>query len=556
MATNASNGVRNALGLIVLPLGAAAAVALVLGGQVGRPAWWLAGLAAGLHALALVRVTAALRHGVDDPVRIGGVAGQLEPLVGLLAVLGGLWGLLTPPAGHEAPPLVLGGLLALAAVSAAVGGRYAESTPDLPEGPALGRWSRLTVWAAALVVVDWALIAAELPQPALALAASRALLAVCAVLGVQVLVGAWPRERPVAPIGGIDPGALRWFFGRWNPLASVGDAVQAGLGIDLRATWAIQFVRSAVEPMALVVGLLGWLSTGLVRVGPEELAIHERLGVPSSTTPLGPGLHVVVPWPVDRVRRVPAQRVLTMAIGEEEEEEEEGAEHEGPEDTLWARMHAEEEYTLLLGDGNDLVTIDGLLHYRISDPYTYLYGAQNPEDGLRSAAYEALTRRTVGRSLDGVLSENLSAFADEVVAEIQLRATELDLGLEPVSFTLKGLHPPFGVAKDYQAVVSAQIARETAVIRANAYRLRQVPSAETQALLEIDEARAVHAKARGTAVGEAEAFRALVDSYVASPDLFRFRRRMETLEYNLAERELTIVDRRFEAEGGHLWVLQ
>ena len=187
------------------------------------------------------------------------------------------------------------------------------------------------------------------------------------------------------------------------------------------------------------------------------MAILERLGRPVSTEPLGPGLHLVAPWPIDNLRRVPIHRVMTMTIGaehgEEEEEEEEGdseeEHHEGPEHTLWAKMHADEEYTLLLGDGRDLVTLDGLLHYQVADPYIYLYGSQNPEHGLKAVAYEALTRRTVDRSLDAVLSENLSVFADEVVAAIRQRAEDLELGLEPVSFTLKGLHPPFAVAKDY-----------------------------------------------------------------------------------------------------------
>ena len=555
MPSSQASGVRLALGLLVVPLAALGAVGLILGGQAGRPAWWLLGLAATLNALVLVRTVSAAAHPHDDRARAGGVAGQLEPLVGLFAVLGGLWGLLTPPAVYGPPPVVLGVALAAAVLSVILGSRYLEGTTALPEAQALRRWGRFTGWALAIVVTDWVLLYQEWPQPAWTLAASRLQLALAVALGLQVLVGAWPRERPTAPLGGLAPGVLAWFFGRPNPLASLGDATQAGLGIDLRTTWAIQFVRSALEPMAFAIALLAWLSTGLVRVGPEEAAIHERLGVPLSTEPLGPGLHVLLPWPLDRARRVPFRRVLTMRIGEEEEEEE-GEEHEGPEDTLWARMHAESEYTLLLGDGKDLVTIDGLLHYRIVDPHAFLYGAQNPEEGLRSAAYEALTRRTVSRSLDGVLSENLSAFAEEVVEEIAARAAELQLGLEPVSFTLKGLHPPFAVAKDYQAVVSAQIARETAVIRADAYRLRQVPYAQTESLLDVHGAEAARAKALALAIGEAEAFRALVDSYVAAPELLRFRRRMETLEYNLAERELTIVDRRFEAEGGHVWVLQ
>ncbi|MEN0062263.1 MAG: protease modulator HflK [Myxococcota bacterium] len=554
-------GLRGILTLLGFPLGALALTGLLLGLSFVRPTWALVGLVAALHTFALARVTAAVSHAADDPERPKGLASSLEAWSGFVAILGGLWGLLTPPLSNGALPGPWWLLIGVGGLAAYVGGRYAAGTDELPEGEALQRWTRLTLWAVGLVAVEAVLEMAGWAQPWAVNTVARIMHLLVVGMGVEILVNSWQLNPPTAPLRGIDPLVLRWFFRRWNPLASVGDAVQMNLGVDLRTTWAIQFLRAAVEPMAVGVAVLGWLCTGLVQVGPEEVAIHERLGQPVSVQPLGPGLHVVAPWPLDRLRRVPVRRVITMMIGaehgEEEEEEEEGEEHhEGPENTLWARMHADEEYTLLLGNGRDLVTLDGLLHYRVSDPYTYLYGAQNPEEGLRAAAYEALTRRTVGRSLDAVLSENLSVFADEVVADIRKRATELDLGLEPVSFTLKGLHPPFAVALDYQAVVSAQIKQKTSVIRAQAERLQRVPKAKANAQLAVDEARAAEATRLAEAIGEAEAFRALVDRYRAAPALFRYRRRMQTLQANLAFRELTILDRRFEAQGGELWMLR
>ncbi|MEM6925713.1 MAG: protease modulator HflK [Myxococcota bacterium] len=553
MTTPPSPGVRSLLGLLGLPLGTLALVAFVAGISFVRPSWLLLGLAATLHTFVLLRVTAAMGPSAD---RTTNWATSFEGLLGFAVVLVSLWGMLQPPGapGPATGPLVMA--LGIGAAAAYVAGRYAADTPGLPEGPALGRWARLTVWASALVAVDVALVVAGWPIAWVVDAVARALLLLVAALGFEVVMSSQQRGSSTGGRSGSDPSVLRWLFSRWNPLASLGDAVQHSLGVDLRTTWAIQFLRAAVEPMVVGVAVVSWLCTSLVQVGPEEVAIHERLGRPVSTEPRGPGLHIVAPWPIDRLRRVPVQRVSTMSIGAEHGDEEDEEEEEGPEDTLWAKMHADEEYTLLLGDGRDLVTLDGLLHYRIADPYVYLYGAQNPEEGLRAAAYEALTRRTVGRSLDAVLSENLSAFADEVVADIRRRAADLDLGLEPVSFTLKGLHPPFAVAADYQAVVSAQIEQKTSVILAHAYRLRHTPNAKSIARLAIDDARATEASTRAEAIGEAEAFRALVESYRAAPGLYRFQRRMETLELNLANREFTIVDRRFEAQGGDLWILR
>ncbi|MEO0603148.1 MAG: hypothetical protein AAF211_17035, partial [Myxococcota bacterium] len=363
--TTPSPGVRTLLALLGLPLGTLALVGFVAGLSFVRPSWLLLGLVATLHTYVLLRVTAALGSSED---RTWTWLTSFEGLLGFAVVLVGLWGVLQPPSTPSATAGPLLTALGIGAAAAYVAGRYAADTPGLLEGPALGRWSRLTVWASALVALDVGLVVVGWPLSWVVDGVARALILLVAVIGVEVVMSSQQRGSTVVSRGS-DPSVLRWFFSRWNPLASLGDAVQQNLGVDLRTTWAIQFLRAAVEPMVVGVALVGWLCTGLVQVGPEEVAIHERLGRPISTEPRGPGLHIVAPWPIDRLRRVPIKRVSTMLIGAEhgdEEEEEEEEEEHGPEDTLWAKMHADEEYTLLLGDGRDLVTLDGLLHYRIA----------------------------------------------------------------------------------------------------------------------------------------------------------------------------------------------
>ena len=44
----------------------------------------------------------------------------------------------------------------------------------------------------------------------------------------------------------------------------------------------------------------------------------------------------------------------------------EGEEPGGPENVLWAVQHATNEYTLLLGNGRDLITVDAAVQFRIA----------------------------------------------------------------------------------------------------------------------------------------------------------------------------------------------
>ena len=91
------------------------------------------------------------------------------------------------------------------------------------------------------------------------------------------------------------------------------------------------------------------------------------------------------------------QRVQALTVGHE------GEEAGGPENVLWAREHAANEYTLLLGNGRDLITIDAAVQYRIDDPRAWRYHSQNPADALRAIAYRAVMRSTVNRTLADAL---------------------------------------------------------------------------------------------------------------------------------------------------------
>jgi regulator of protease activity HflC (stomatin/prohibitin superfamily) len=336
--------------------------------------------------------------------------------------------------------------------------------------------------------------------------------------------------------------------GRGNPLASLHDAAQRQLGIDLRSTWALSVVRRSAEPLLVALAAVGWLSTGATVVGLEEQGVIERLGVATGGPLLAPGLHLHWPWPVDRVVRVPAQRIHTLGVGHEGEEE------PGPEDVLWARQHASSEYTLLLGDGRDLIAIDAAVQFRISDPRAWLYRSQNPADALRAVAYRAVMQATVGRTLEEALSENVSRLTAEMRAAVQADADALSLGVEVVGFTVGGMHPPVRVAVDYQAVGSAELGRTTAAIDAQAYRNAVVPQAEAEVVARANQARAEAAQARGKALGEAFGFGALEAEYRAAPGEYRFRRRLETLERGLAGRRFTVLDVRIQRDGGELWL--
>jgi membrane protease subunit HflK len=221
---------------------------------------------------------------------------------------------------------------------------------------------------------------------------------------------------------------------------------------------------------------------------------------------------------------------------------------------LWAKAHAVNEYTLLLGNGRDLITVDAAVQFRIADPRAWRYHSQNPSETLRAIAYRAVMRNTVNRTLAQALSENVVSTTARMRAMVQDEAEALGLGVEVLGFTVGGMHPPVPVALDYQAVVSAELRKVTAVINAQGIRNQTVPAAEAASLANLNTARAEGVETLARAAGEAWSFQALQSQYRAAPEEYVFRRRLETLEKNLGGRRFTVVDSRFQRDGGVLWL--
>jgi len=498
-----------------------------------------------LLALGLGSLVAALAAGAL-------VAGPIADAVPAAAWLDALESVVAAGAGDLPSGLArLAGAAAVAvAIAAALLGPWLAgcSRRELPEGAALACWFRFLAWVSLAAGVE--LLLAGFGEPIAGLVVSRVLLAVALALGLEMaLRGAWRlRDAHRPPARALtDSRALRLLASRGTPIGSLFAVLADVFGIDLRGAWALRFTQRALLPIAGAILLLYWLSTSLVVVAVGERAVLERFGRVASRGVLRPGLHVVLPWPVDRVRRLETDRVRSRTLGYAGERE--GASR------LWTVRHSEEEYNLLVGGGTELVTVNGILQYRVDDPHRFLYRYQNPEELLHTAADRVLLRFTHGRSLDGVLSENLAVLARAMEEEIRDAARRLDVGIQVVDFAIVGLHPPVDVAADYQRVVSAAIARDTSILTARAYRERELPRARGEGVRLRRGARAEMVERVAGAQGAASAFDSERDASGASPELYRFRRRLEVLESALRGRPFHVVDDRIERDGGVLWLL-
>ncbi|MFH1468296.1 MAG: protease modulator HflK [Pseudomonadota bacterium] len=476
-------------------------------------------------------------------------------LLGSLAVAGvAAWLWRWPPVSvaiTSGPAFGLAAWLLALAFGAVVLARYYQATaPEaLPDARGLAAAARVGAWLSALTAAS--LLARGLGRPLAEPATILVLLALPVAFSLELFIGGlltvgrrFAEPRPF----GADVVSTRVLGSSFNLVQSVFSAVESTFGVDVRTSWALTFLRHAALPVLAGLALLTWLLTSVAVVDESQLAVRERFGRVTPGHVVGPGLYVGLPWPLDRMRRVDVQRVREMPIGYLQAQA--GA------DALWTKFHAAEEYNLLLGDGRDLVTVNAELHYKVSDLHAWLYGCQNPAAALDVLAYRVLMDFTVDRSLDQVLSEGLMDLSERVAAELQRESDTHGLGVEVVAFTLRGLHPPVAVAADYQAVVASQIDTVTYVMEAQGYREGALPKAEADAVRTTRKVEAEAATRLAQARGEAVAFHTIEAEYRASPELYRFRRRLETIESVLPDNPHTILDARIERDGGALWVIE
>ena len=247
--------------------------------------------------------------------------------------------------------------------------------------------------------------------------------------------------------------------------------LEKNTGITMRSLWSIQLIKRSLPYAALLAALLLWGATGVSLVESHQEGAHYRMGRLQEET-LAPGLHITLPWPIDRVEIYDTGTVNTMTIGYVAE---------GEADNVWTEAHGAEEYRLLLGGGNELVSVNLRIMYRIGDLRAYLTSTASPELLMSSAAYEIVTLYTIERDLNTMLSTDREQFAAEFREKLSAHIAPYQTGIEITDIVLESIHPPVEVAAVYQALISADIQASQILLDAGSYYVQAVEFSRVQA---------------------------------------------------------------------------
>lgn len=321
-------------------------------------------------------------------------------------------------------------------------------------------------------------------------------------------------------------------FGESGPLRSLAATLEKTFGVKLGETWLVQLARQVAAPLALL-GVLGlWLSTAATRVPIDSRGVLVSRGA-FAPEALAPGLHFHAPWPWGRVVVVPTERVQEVSLGFERD-------LAGP--VLWTEKHFEGEQNVLVGQGEELLTINVPVHYRVRDAVAFLRHTGDPRAALEALGYRALLTLTTTHTAFGLMTTDRAEITEKLRADLQSASDRLKLGLEIVFVGLKDVHPPVAVAPSYQDVVSAEEQRAAIVDLARTYVVQAGVAAQVSAAQIRLTAQTTATERRARAGGEAARFLAPLAAYRNRPEVFTTRRRLETLEAALGDiRQLILV---------------
>ncbi len=307
--------------------------------------------------------------------------------------------------------------------------------------------------------------------------------------------------------------------------------LEKNTGITMRSLWSIRLVKELIPYMVILCAVLLWGCTGLVQIEANEEGALYRFGHLCDDT-LSPGLHLTLPYPFDRVERYDTTSIQRMTVGYISSEDT---------DNIWTSGHGSSEYKLLLGGGNELVSINLRVEYKIGDLREYLRCSSSPDDILRALAYEAVTVQTINTDLNTLLAADRTEFARSFKEGLDARLSGYHLGIDVVSIVLESIHPPIEIAKIYQEIVSAGIKAEQYLLEAEAKAAVTKAEAEQSRDTAINTAEAEKNTAVAAAHAEVASFVASLQADTSYSDTYRYNKYLTALTNAYGKAQLVIV---------------
>ena len=267
----------------------------------------------------------------------------------------------------------------------------------------------------------------------------------------------------------------------------------------------------------VVIATALWLLSGIYTVGPDEQGIVLRYGALNRVTSSGLNYHI--PFPIERVYTPKVTEVKRIELGFRTIDP-------GPPARYSDKPN---ESRMLTGDEN-MVDLDVIVQYRISDAAKFLFNVRNSQTTVGHAA-EAAIRQVVGsKPIDEALTTGKGVIQQQTLSEIQKILNLYDSGLTVVAVQLQDVTPPKEVIQSFKDVASAREDKNRLINEAQGYRNQIIPEARGNLAQILRRAEAYRETKIRQARGDANRFLATVREYKKAPEITRKRLYLEMMK--------------------------
>jgi len=342
-------------------------------------------------------------------------------------------------------------------------------------------------------------------------------------------------ERRPRGTGGF-AGRLASAWGQVRRLASA---------IDPKAAFNVLVARrrELAGPAAIAAVSLVFLG-GFYTLGPDEAGLIELFG--QKQLPCrGPGLHYKLPWPVERLVRIQAERVRVVEVGFRSSvfnPELEPAAYEWNVQHRAGRFQRKPEESLMLTGDQNMIEVNATVHYQLARPDDYVYRQLEGETTVRAAAESVLQSIVTGSAIDDLLTAGRQAIEQRAREALQRRLDRYEAGVRVLRVKLLDVHPSLEVVDAFRDVSGAFEEKNRLINEAEAYRNEQVALARGNAEARLLNAAGYSAGKKNRAAGDSSRFVQAERAFREAPGPTETRLYLETIEQILPGKRKLIVD--------------
>lgn len=269
--------------------------------------------------------------------------------------------------------------------------------------------------------------------------------------------------------------------------------------------------------------------TLLYQVGPEEEGLVLRFGKHIKTAE--PGLHIKLPFGIDRVIKVPTRIVDVEAFGYR-------VGHGG----AYSTTGYKDENSMLTGDLNIVLAGWDVQFSRVNSR-DYVFNVREPINTLRDISQSVMREVMGDRASILILTVGRPDIQRRVRELIQRQCDQFGMGIQINEVNLLFVDPPAQVLDAFNDLNKGEQDAVRFFEEASRQYQERVPRARGEAQRIILEAEGFRQRRVNVARGEAQRFVDMLKTYEQSPEVTRQRLYLETLERRLPElRDVVVVD--------------